>query len=207
MRYLQLIADTARAVNLTITDDQCERLARYVDLVFKWQRISNLIGPSTPSEFITQHIADCLVVAPFVRGTRLADLGSGAGLPGVVLACICPELVIDLVEARGKRARFLQQVQIELALKVQVIEARIEAWLPAASPDTIVCRALSSLQDLVALTRRVHTSGARLLVMKGQDPAPEIAALVAPHLAIRSERLVVPGWQTRHLVIMDRTRA
>ena len=118
-----------------------------------------------------------------------------------------PELVIDLVEARGKRARFLQQVQIQLALKVQVIEARIEAWLPAAAPDTIVCRALSSLQDLVALTRRMHTSGARLLVMKGQDPAPEIAALVAPHLAIRSERLVVPGWQTRHLVIMDRARA
>ena len=193
-------------VHIELPVEQAELLARYVDLVFKWNRISNLTGVETPHEFITRHLTDCLAVVPFIRGTRLADIGSGAGLPGLVIACVRPEFEIDLLEPRGKRARFLRQVQIDLGLaNVHVSESRVEAWRPTLPPDTLVCRALTSLHDFVALTRKLQAEGTRLLAMKGQNPAAEIAALDASHLAIRAERLSVPGWDTRYLVILDVT--
>jgi len=202
--YAARVAEAAQAVGIELSSMQVDRLAHYVELVYKWNRLSNLIGVAAPAEFITRHIADCLAVLPYVTGNRLADIGSGAGLPGLVIACVNPGLPVDLIEPRGKRVRFLQQAQIELELsQVTVVPQRVEDWRPSKLPDALVSRALSGLHDFVAATRHLQHVGVRLLAMKGRMPTPELAALDAPHLTIRTEQLKVPGWDSRYVVVAD----
>lgn len=199
------ISSAAAAVGSALSSVQIEQLAHYVDLVFKWNRIANLTGARSRSEFVTHHLADCLTLAPFIRGSRLLDVGSGAGLPGIVVACAIPALHVTMLEPRAKRARFLDQVRIELGLgNVAVAAMRIEDWKPTAPIDTFVCRAFGTLSEFVAATRAVQTLGCRLVAMKGRDPRAEIAALDSAIFRITLQRVTVPGWDSRHLVICER---
>jgi 16S rRNA (guanine527-N7)-methyltransferase len=182
-------------------------LAQYVELVFKWNRITNLIGVAEPAEFIAKHLTDCLSIAPFVVGDTLVDVGSGAGLPGMVLACVQPELFVYLLEPRAKRARFLEHARIALALpNVEVVTARVEAWQPPRRVATIICRAFGSVQEFVRVTTALQSPGCRLLAMKGQDPTRELVGLATNDLNCTVHPLKVPGWRTRHLVMLEHTR-
>lgn len=197
----------ARAVGVALTPPQAALLAAYVALVFKWQRVQNLTAARSAGDFAGRHVADCLALMPFLRGPRVVDAGSGNGLPGVVLAIACPALELHLVEARQKRARFLEQVRIELALPNLAVHcARLDAWMPPAPPDTIVSRAYGSLARFLADTRRLQHPGCRLVAMKGQAPDAEVAALGPLAGACAVERIAVPGWSARHLVVVDCAR-
>jgi 16S rRNA (guanine527-N7)-methyltransferase len=199
-----LITQVAAEIGQTITAHQADQLWRYTQLVLKWNRIANLTGARSGDEFIRRHIADCLTILPWVTGSRVADVGSGAGLPGIVLACVAPKLELQLIEPRGKRARFLEQTRIELGLaNATVAETQIEQWRPAAPIDTFICRAFGSLSDFVNATRTVQTPGCRLLAMKGRDPDLEVAALDPEAYRIEVRALTVAGWESRHLVICE----
>jgi 16S rRNA (guanine527-N7)-methyltransferase len=203
------LVDAIRAagerVALPLSDAQQALLGRYVELLFKWNRITNLIGPSEVVEFVEKHLTDCLSVARFVRGATLVDVGSGAGLPGLVLACIKPELRVFLVETRAKRARFLETARIALALpNVEVVTSRIEHWQPTLVIDTLICRAFGTLAEFVRVTAQLQQPGCRLLAMKGQDPVAELAGLATDAFEYKVHTLDVPGWRTRHLVELVR---
>ena len=205
MQLAALVRAAAASVRVSLSDPQIDALVRYVELVFKWNRIANLTGARGLSEFVTAHIADCLAVVPHVREASVLDLGSGAGLPGVVIACARPDLEVTLLEARGKRARFLEQVRIELDLaRVQVVHARIEAWRPSKKVECVVCRAYGSLAAFVHDTAGVLAPNGRLLAMKGANPATEIQALDPDQYVIEVINLDVPAWTLRHLVILER---
>ncbi len=191
------------SVNVALTASQQTLLARYVELVLKWNRITNLIGVDSADEFIAKHLADCLSVLSFIPETTLADLGSGAGLPGLVLACVRPGLFVSLVEPRAKRARFLAQACISLGLSnVEVIPFRVEAWQPARRPDGIICRAFGSISSFVQVTRALQAPGTQLFAMKGQDPADEVRALAGYGMDCQIHELNVVGWRSRHLVVL-----
>jgi 16S rRNA (guanine527-N7)-methyltransferase len=195
------IRQAAESVGVAADEGAVERLGRYVELVFKWNRIANLVGARNPDVFVAEHLADCLSIGPYVGAGSLADVGSGAGLPGVVLACMDPARHIVLVEPRAKRARFLEHVRIALALPhLTVVNARVEAWHPREPIDVCVSRALGSLGDFVRLTRAIQRPGCRLLAMKGQVPVTELAALDATRFSCRVHALDVPGRRERHLV-------
>lgn len=198
------IASLGQELGVTLTPESIAGLARYVDLVYRWQRIANLTGAADPETFIREHLADCLSVLPFIGEGALADIGSGSGLPGLVLAISRPDLEVSLIEPRGKRARFLEQVRIELRLhNVEVHPIRVEDWVPLAPVRTLICRAFSALGDFVDATRHLQQPGLRLLAMKGEPPAGEIAALQAQGYLVQTRELVVPGRLRRHLVIVD----
>ncbi|MSR15272.1 MAG: 16S rRNA (guanine(527)-N(7))-methyltransferase RsmG [Gammaproteobacteria bacterium] len=200
-----VITDAAAAVGVALSRAQSDLLMHYTELVFKWNRIANLTGAKSSEDFIIRHIADCLTIVPYVVGTQVLDLGSGAGLPGIVLACVTPNKEITLVEPRGKRARFLEQVRIELALRnVEVAAVRLENWQPDRPVDTFICRAFGSLSEFLAATHAGQTLGCRLIAMKGRDPAPELAAIDSTAYRTEVQSLTVPGWESRHLVICDR---
>jgi 16S rRNA (guanine527-N7)-methyltransferase len=200
----EAIDAAAAGVSCALEPGRRMLLARYATLVFKWNRIANLTGAMDAATFVERHLADSLALTPHIAGSHVTDIGSGVGLPGIVLACLRPDWQVTLIEPRGKRARFLAQAGIELALaNVQVIATRVEHWRPEQAPDTLVSQAVASLGELLRLTSHLHAPGLRLIVMKGEDPEPEIAELAPAPCTLRVAPLAVPGRRARHLVIID----
>jgi 16S rRNA (guanine527-N7)-methyltransferase len=183
---------------------QVSRLLDYLDLLQRWNRTYNLTAISDPAEMITRHLLDSLSVLPWIRGLRLLDAGTGAGLPGVPLAIARPDLAVTLLDSTGKKVRFLNHVARELNLdNAHPVQARLESYEPEGAFDTIVSRAFSSLAAFAAAAR--HLAGtARLLAMKGRYPNDELGDLPAWVRVESVEKLAVPGLQQdRHLVIMS----
>ncbi|NNL96329.1 MAG: 16S rRNA (guanine(527)-N(7))-methyltransferase RsmG [Xanthomonadales bacterium] len=181
-----------------------EKLLAYLELVRRWSRAYNLVSPGDLEQFIPRHLLDCAAVAPFVPGGTLIDAGSGAGLPGVPLAILRPELRCTLLDSVGKKVRFLRHVQRTLGLdNVTPVHHRLEQWAPEPPPDTIISRAFKSLLDFGTAVRHLVAPETRLLAMKGRYPEAEITALPEWLKVLEVKKIDVPQLQAeRHLVIM-----
>jgi len=195
-----------------------ERLLDYLALLVKWGRVYNLTAIRDPLAMLRQHLFDSLsIVGPLAArlhaGTgarwRVVDVGSGAGLPGIVLALAWPQAEVLLVEPVDKKAAFLRQCQAELALaNVKVSAGRVEALAAADAeprPDLIVCRAFASLADFVAAVERIAGPDTLIAAMKGTLAADELAALPPGWSVAETLPLRVPELDAaRHLVLMRR---
>lgn len=198
----EVLASTAPALGVTLDATQLAQLARYAELVDKWRHVTNLTGARSPAAFAREHLVDSLSVVPHVDDGPLLDVGSGAGLPGVVLAIARPGTAVTLLEPRQRRARFLTQVTIELALaNVDVISARIEDLPAAARYEVVISRAFSALADYVALALPQCAPGGRILAMKGRVDAADRARAEQLAGPARVIPLCVPGYRERHLVV------
>jgi 16S rRNA (guanine527-N7)-methyltransferase len=183
------------------------RLRDYLALLARWNRAYNLTAIRDPDEMVGKHLLDSLAMHRFVRGTgALADLGTGAGFPGIPLALACPDLRVTLVESNGKKARFLREAVRTLELgNARVAESRIEALDEAGRYDAITARALAALPLIVALGGHLLRPGGQLLAMKGVVPQDEIAALPPGWRVESVQPLTVPGLEAeRHLVVVVR---
>ncbi len=180
-------------------------LQRYLALLDKWNRAYNLTAVRDPGEMVSRHILDSAVLAPFVKQGSLADVGTGAGLPGIVLALLWPELAVTLLDSNGKKTRFCRQAIAELGVKnVAVIHARVEDYRPADRFVTVVSRAYASLADFVSSTRHLLADGGTFLAMKGARPHEELNALPAGVRVLGVHPLLVPGLAAdRHVVEME----
>ena len=182
-------------------------LRRYLDLLARWNRTYNLTAIRDPGEMVTLHLLDSLSMHAHVDGvSRLADLGTGAGLPGIPLAIARPGLEVTLVESNGKKARFLREAVRSLGLaNARVAESRAEAVdLPGAF-DAITARAMATLADIIAVGGHLLAPGGRLLAMKGVRPDAEVAALPVGWEVRAFHPLAVPGLGAeRHLVVVGR---
>lgn len=182
-------------------------LLAYLALLVRWNATYNLTAVRDPLQMVTLHLLDSLALAPHVAGVaRLADLGTGPGLPGIPLAIACPALEVTLVESNGKKARFLREAVRQLPLpNARVAESRAEALdLPGAF-DAVTARALATLADIIAVGGHLLAPGGRLLAMKGVRPESEIAALPAGWRVESIHPLQVPGLAAeRHLVVVAR---
>ena len=191
-------------------------LLDYLALLVRWNQTYNLTAVRDPHAMVVKHLLDSLAMHPFVdalavTGGALADLGTGAGLPGIPLAIVKPGLRVTLVESNGKKARFLREAVRTLGLKhVRVAESRIEAFdEPGASPygtyAAITARALASLPLILELGGHLLRPDGQLLAMKGLYPANEIAALPAGWALQAAHLLRVPGLDAeRHLIVVGR---
>ena len=186
-------------LTLDITDTQANALLAYLALLQRWNAHYNLTAVREPAQMLTQHLADCLaVLAPLRReiGTerkRLLDVGSGGGLPGVVIAILDPQIDVTCVDAVGKKAAFVQQVAGELRLlNLHAQHARVEQ-MKATPFDVVISRAFASLLDFTTLTRQ-HVGDAGIwMAMKGKHPTDELALLPAKIDVFHVEQLAVPG--------------
>lgn len=186
-------------------------LLAYLELLARWNRTYNLTAVRDPREMVVKHLLDSLAMHPFVdplvaSGGALADLGTGAGLPGIPLAIVKPGLRVTLVESAGKKARFLREAVRTLGLNdVRVAEARIEAFDEPGQYAAITARALATLPLILELGGHLLRADGQLLAMKGVYPADEIAALPAGWALQASHPLRVPGLAAeRHLVVVGR---
>lgn len=199
-----IVADGAARLGVAIDAHAVGRLAQYAHLAVKWRKLANLTNATTAARFAREHIVDSLAVVPFVRGPRMLDVGSGAGLPGLVVAIARPELHVTLLEPRAKRARFLTQAGIELRMQhVDVVTDRIESHAPQLRYDDIISRALGPFSAFIAGTRHLQAPATRLLAMKATFDALEIERAGLSADTVTVERLDVPGFRERCLVVID----
>ena len=201
-----LILQSGRMVGCEITEGQVHDLLIYAKAVLKWNKRFNLTGASSLRQFICDHIVDCLALAPHINTGPLLDLGSGAGLPGLVLKIIIPSIHVVLVEPRGKRARFLSSMRIELDLNaLDVVAKRIEEFESTIEFSYIVTRAFGSASQFIEKAGGLATDKTKLITMKGVLNEGEIRSAEAlwgsPAKAMRIE---VPGFSDRHLVFFQR---
>jgi len=195
------------ALGLDLGQGQRQALLDYLALLARWNRAYNLTAVREPAQMVTRHLLDCLAVAPLVHGARVLDVGSGAGLPGIILAVAFPRLEVKLLDASLKRTRFLTHAVRELGLgaRVEVLRERLETHAPGSSYDTVVSRASLPLPALVAAAPALLAPGGRLLAMLGRaDAAGEVAP--PPGYVLRLQALDVPGLAaTRHAAILEAT--
>jgi 16S rRNA (guanine527-N7)-methyltransferase len=206
----------AAEMGVTLSVAQTDQLLRYVELIQKWNKVYNLTALRDPGDMFTHHLLDSLAaVAPLQRhlassgkgqGARLLDVGSGAGLPGVVFATCCPELAVSCVDTVGKKAAFIQQAAAELGLRnLRGVHARVESL---TEPFNVVSsRAFASLVDFTAWSRSALASNGVWLAMKGKTPTDEIAALPPAVEVFHVEQLTVPGLDAERCIVWLRTAA
>ncbi len=192
------LAAGARALGVALSPLQQEQLLAYLALIQKWNQVYNLTAVRDPQEMLSHHLLDSLAVIPPLRRhaagrpLRLLDVGSGAGLPGVVIAICCPDLAVDCVDTVGKKAAFIQQVALTLKLPhLRGLHDRVERL--AGPYDVILSRAFASLADFVAGSGAALGEGGVWLAMKGKHPTEEIADLPAEVAVFHVEPLHVPG--------------
>ena len=195
------------ALGLDLPPSAQEKLLAFAALLGKWNKVYNLTALRDAEQVISHHLLDSLAVLPHLDGAkRLADIGSGGGLPGIPLAIARPDLQVALVESNQKKSAFEQQAKIELGLaNVSVHCERVEAWQPEEKCDVVVSRAFSDLAEFVRLSGHLLAEGGVLLAMKGVHPYEEIAQLPAGWRVAEVIPLQVPGVEgARHLVRVER---
>jgi len=197
-----LLTSGAADMGLSLDASTATRLVRLVDELETANAQFNLTAIRDRPGMLRKHVLDSLTVQRYLRGSRIADVGTGAGFPGLPLALLNPDRRFHLIEATGKKARFVLQTAARLELRnVDVVNARAETFKPVELFETVVARAVSSLAELVALAGHLCAPQGRLLAMKGRRPDAELAALPKSVQVYAIHRLTLPGLDDeRHLV-------
>ncbi len=196
----------AQALGLVLTDAQIQHLLDYAALIQKWNKVYNLTALRDPADMLTHHLLDSLTaIAPLRRHTqgqpiKVLDVGSGGGLPGVVLAICMPELNVSCVDTVAKKAAFVQQVAVSLKLpNLRGLHARVESL---TDPYQVICsRAFASLPDFVTWSRSALAEGGVWMAMKGKHPQSEIDALPTDVQVFHVEPLTVPGLDVERCMV------
>lgn len=203
------------ALGLVLSTEQIDQLLAYLELLQKWNRVYNLTAVREPAEMLTHHLLDSLAaILPLRRHTggraiRLLDVGSGGGLPGVVIAITCPEVAVSCVDTVGKKTAFIQQAAATLKLpNLQGIRARVETLRAEEGSgfDVICARAFASLPDFTAWSQATLQPGGVWMAMKGKHPADEIAALAHGIHMFHVEPLTVPGLNADRCIVWLKPR-
>lgn len=163
-------------LGLALSDDQVEKLLKFIELIDKWNKAFNLTSIRNREAMTSLHLLDSLAVLPHVNGKSIIDIGTGAGLPGIPLAICMPDSEFTLLDSNAKKTRFVQQAILELKLSnVQVHQSRVESFRPERHFDTAITRAFTNLPDMLRLTMPLLDDRGVLLAMKGQYPEQEVA--------------------------------
>ena len=208
----QSLQNAAATLGQPLSTAQADTLIAYLALLQRWNGTYNLTAVRDPAQMLTQHLADCLaVIGPLRRACgdaprRLLDVGSGAGLPGVLIAALNPSIDVTCVDAVGKKAAFVQEVAAELRLgNLHAAHARVE-HLKTAPFDVVTSRAFASLVNFVRLTRLHLAVDGLWMAMKGKHPADELAALPVGVELFHVEQLVVPGLGAERCLVWMRPK-
>jgi 16S rRNA (guanine527-N7)-methyltransferase len=163
----------------------------YLALLDKWNNAYNLTAIRTVKKMATHHIVDSLAILPWIKGERLLDVGSGAGLPGIPIAIAHPTATVVLLDSNGKKTRFLSEVKRVLRLpNIEIVQSRAETFLPTVGFDTVTSRAFSTLKSFIECTDQLVSEQGIRLAMKGRYPETELAAIQRPY---QVEAYSVPG--------------
>jgi len=189
-----LLHSAAEEIGIGLSDAQVSQLIGYVDLMEKWNRAFNLTAVRRRAELFSRHIVESLAIKPYTCGEKWADIGTGAGLPGVPLAITEPNKQFVLLDSNGKKTRFLLEVKRALGLSnIEVETTRVENWRPAQTPDAVITRAFADLTTTIGRTKHILHDHGMLFAMKTESVAEEIGALPPGFELIAQQDVAVPG--------------
>ena len=195
----KILQQGLQELNIRADETQLELLLAFIKLLEKWNKAYNLTAVRHREDMARLHILDSLTVLPFIQGKQVADIGTGAGLPGIPLAIFSPDVEFTLVDSNAKKTRFVQQAILELKLKnVNVMHSRVENMKIDALFSTVIMRAFANLKDIMCLTRHLLDKQGILLAMKGQKPDQELTNIDAQYLIIPVN---VPGVEAERCLI------
>ncbi len=197
-----------REIGQPFTEEAVETLYRYVELLAKWNRVYNLTAVRDTAQMVHMHILDSAsVIGLFNSARSVLDVGTGAGLPGIPLAVLRPEIRVTMLDTIAKKTTFVRQVINELCIRnASVVTERVEKYRPEALFDVVISRAFSDLKDFVENAGHLLAAGGQMLAMKGQYPHDEIARVPAPFRVMDVHMLSVPGLDAqRHLVVIEKS--
>ncbi len=201
-----LLQTGADELGIALDATQQEQLLRLLTELADWNTRINLTAIRDPEDMVRKHLLDSLSMQPYLHGQTVADVGSGAGFPGLPLAVVNPSRRFALVESTGKKSRFIQHAIEMLQLpNAEAVNVRAEAWWPPQAFDTVISRALGNLRDFVRFSGHLCAPHGRLLAMKGRHPGDEMKALPREWQVETTHVLRVPGLDAdRHLVVLTR---
>jgi 16S rRNA (guanine527-N7)-methyltransferase len=203
MTQAALLAAGIAEMGLDVSLEAQQKLLQYLSLLSKWNKVYNLTAVRDPLEKVTLHLLDSLSVLPYIKTKNLLDVGSGGGLPGIVLAICLPQLKVTTIDTVQKKTIFMRQVKGELGLNnLEVVHARVENYQPSEKFEAIISRAFSEASLFVKLTQHLLTENGQWLAMKGLAPYKELKMLES-----KSNKIIplkVAGLDAeRHLVIVE----
>ncbi|MBS0580313.1 MAG: 16S rRNA (guanine(527)-N(7))-methyltransferase RsmG [Proteobacteria bacterium] len=200
----RLIRDAA-TLGVPLEEDGAARLLLLLEELAHWNQRFNLTAITAPEAMLTHHLLDSLSIHPDLHGQRIADVGTGAGFPGLPLAVVNPQRHFTLIDSSEKKVRFVANTARRMGLtNVEALHARSEQMKPATPFDTVVTRAFAPLPRLVQWVAPLCGPDTRVLAMKGRLPAEEIAALPPPWRLERSREIAVPGLEAARCVLVLR---
>lgn len=186
-------------LNLSIEVEPFERLLHFIELIGKWNKAFNLTAIRNNEAMISLHLLDSLAVLPYISGSSVIDIGTGAGLPGIPLAVMLPNKTFTLLDSNSKKTRFVQQAALELKLlNVQVCHSRVEDFKAENLFDTVITRAFTHLSGIMKMAGHLLAPGGILLAMKGQYPEEELRQLDYDATVLP---IVVPGIEAQRCLI------
>jgi 16S rRNA (guanine527-N7)-methyltransferase len=189
-------------LNIALDEPTRQKLLDYLALLEKWNKVHNLTAVRNPNEMVTLHLLDSLSVLPHIKNGRLLDVGSGAGLPGIPLAIVRPDLQVTVMDSNHKKASFMRQAKAVLGIgNLEVVCGRVEELRPEHKFDMVISRAFSDLAEFMRLTSHLCAENGVWLAMKGVYPHEELAQVTGR--ATEVVPLNVPGLEAqRHLVFL-----
>ena len=208
MTQAALLAAGVAEMGLDVPLEAQQKLLQYLSLLSKWNKVYNLTAVRDPLETVTLHLLDSLSVLPHIQARNLLDVGSGGGLPGIVLAICLPQLKVTTIDTVQKKTIFMRQVKGELGLNnLEVVHARVENYQPGEKFEAIISRAFSEIPSFIRLTRHLLINNGQWLAMKGVMPNHELVYEELKSLKIKSNKIIalkVAGLNAeRHLIILE----
>lgn len=197
-------------IGIALSDHQTKQLLGYLDLLEKWNHAYNLTAVRSRSEMLGRHLVESLAISPFISGSQVVDVGSGAGLPGIPLAIANPAVQYTLLDSNGKKSRFLLEVKRALSLaNVEVETVRVESWAPTKLFDSVVTRAFADLATTLARVDHVLSDQGMVYAMKTQQAQHEIESLPDTTRQVTARNINVPGrdWSFQLLAVQPHAEA
>jgi 16S rRNA (guanine527-N7)-methyltransferase len=200
----QRLVHDAAALGVALTEHDAARLRQLLEELAHWNRRFNLTGITDFDSMLSHHVLDSLAVHRYLHGASIADVGTGAGFPGLPLALVNPERRFSLIDSNGKKIRFVSHAVRSLGLmNVEPLQARAEALRPERPFDTVLARAFAPLPELLAAVAPLCGSGTQVLAMKGKWPQDEVDAVPPSWRVADSHTLTVPGLpEARCLIVL-----
>ena len=199
------LRDGLDAMDVSYGDEAISKLLGFMELLAEWNKTHNLTAVDEPEEMLAVHILDCASIKPYLKGAALLDVGSGAGLPGMILAILSPALQVTSVDSRNKKAQFQMFAANKLDLKnFKVENVRIEDFKPKQKFPMVTARAFASIDDFVSGSKHAMASNGRWLAMKGAVPEEELKVLKKRNLKFDTFALKVPQLDAQRNLIVIR---